>query len=71
MILYETYTRYIYEWLTDTFTTMFNNNADTITSILERIDSILTILQNGLYLGCFAFLFWVLFSIVRPYFFKV
>ncbi len=69
--MYDTYSRYIYEWLTGTFTTMFNNNADTITSILDRIDSILTILQYGLYLGVFAFLFWIGFTIVRPHFFKV
>jgi len=50
---------------------MFNSNADTITSILERIDNILMILQYGLYLGLFAFLFWIGFTIVRPHFFKV
>ena len=41
--MYDTYARYIYEWLTGTFSTMFSNNSDAITSILERIDSILTI----------------------------
>ena len=68
--MYDTYSQYIYNWLTNTFYPSFQSNSDTITSILERIDSILQILQYGLYLGVFAFLFWIGFTIVRPHFFK-
>lgn len=69
--MYDTYSQYIYSWLTETFQPMFESNSETITSILERIDSILTVLQYGLYMGVFAFLFWIGFTIVRPHFFKV
>lgn len=69
--MYDSYTYQIYTWLTNTFYPSFQSNSDTITSILERIDSILTVLQYGLYLGVFAFLFWIGFTIVRPHFFKV
>lgn len=69
--MYDSYTYQIYNWLTNTFYPSFQSNNDTITSILERIDNILTVLQYGLYLGVFAFLFWIGFTIVRPHFFKV
>lgn len=65
--MYDTYARYIYEWLTTTF---YNNWSTKIDSILSKLDSILTILQYGLYLGVFAFLFWIAFCLVRPHFFK-
>lgn len=68
--MYDTYARYIYEWLRDIFFPAFQNNSDVITSILDKIDNILTVLQYGLYLGTFAFLFWIGFVLVRPHFFK-
>ncbi len=68
--MYDTYARYIYEWLTETFFNSFKENYTVMNSILERIDNILMILQYGLYLGIFAFLFWIAFVIVRPHFFK-
>lgn len=68
--MYDTYSQYIYRWLVDTFQPMFESNSDTISSILDKVDNILSIVQNGLYLGVFAFLFWIGFTIVRPHFFK-
>lgn len=73
--MYDTYAKYIYEWLTNTFYSQWGNNFDTLfsklDSILTKIDSILIVLQWGLYLGVFAFLFWVVYSILKPHLFKV
>ena len=66
--MYDTYTRYIYEWLTNTF---FPKWQSQIGEILTKLDSILTIVQWGLYLGVFVFFFWVLYTFVKPYLFKV
>lgn len=66
--MYETYTRYIYEWLTDTFYVEWQSQIE---SILTKLDNILTVLQNGLYLGIFVFFFWIAYSILRPYLFKI
>ena len=57
--MYDTYSRYIYEWLTNTF---FINWESKIDSILDKLDSILTLLEWGLQLGIFVFLFWVVFT---------
>lgn len=66
--MYDTYSRYIYEWLTNTF---YSNWVDKIDSIISKIDNILTFLEMGLYLGVFAFLFWIVFTILRPHLFKI
>lgn len=66
--MYDTYTRMIYDWLRETFFPYFQSN---IQSILSKLDFILTFIKYGLYLGTFAFLFWVAFTFVRPHFFKV
>lgn len=66
--MYDTYARYIYEWLTNTF---YSNWVDKIDSIISKIDNILTFLEMGLYLGVFAFLFWIVFTILRPHLFKI
>lgn len=65
-----TYLRYIYEWLTGTLSPFLTNNSNILNSILTKINTILGILQNGLYLGVFAFLFWVIFVLIRPHLFK-
>lgn len=69
--MYDTYSYQIYNWLKDTFFPLFKSNTDLLSNILEKIDNILQLLQYGLYLGVFAFLFWVVFTIVRPHFFKI
>ena len=66
--MYDTYSRYIYEWLTNTF---YENWQNQIGSILTKLDNILTILQYGLYLGVFAFFFWIAFVILKPHLFKI
>ena len=66
--MYDTYARYIYEWLVNTFYPSWQSQG---ASILTKIDNILTIIQNGLYLGVFVFLFWVLYSILKPYLFRI
>lgn len=66
--MYDSYSRYIYEWLINTF---YSNWQTKIDSIIAKIDSILTVLQWGLYLGIFAFFFWILYSILKPHLFKV
>lgn len=68
--MYDTYSRYIYEWLQNTLYTLLSDNSDTISSILEKLNNILTILQYCLYLGCFALLLWVGILLVRPHLFK-
>lgn len=66
--MYDTYSRYIYEWLINTF---YKDWQVQIESILEKLDSILTFIQWGLYLGVFSFLFWVLYIFLKPHLFKV
>lgn len=66
--MYDTYSRYIYEWLTNTF---FINWESKIDSILDKLDSILTLLEWGLQLGVFVFLFWVVFTLLKPHLFKI
>lgn len=66
--MYDTYARYIYEWLTETF---YLNWETKIDSILTKLDSILTFIQWGLYLGLFAFMFWVVYTILKPHLFKI
>lgn len=66
--MYDSYSRYIYEWLTNTFFSVWQDKID---SILNKLDSILTIVEWGLYLGIFVFLFWVLYTILKPHLFKV
>ena len=73
--MYDTYTRYIYEWLTNTFYPKWQNEIGSILSkldtVLTKLDSIFTVVQWGLYLGIFVFFFWVLWSILKPHLFKV
>lgn len=66
--MYDTYARYIYEWLTNTFYTNWQTKID---SILTKLDSILTVTQNLLYLGVLVFFFWILYSILKPHLFKI
>ena len=66
--MYETYTRYIYEWLTNTFYPYYQKQ---IGDILSGIADITLLVRNGLYLGVFAFLLWVLYTWVRPHLLKV
>lgn len=65
--MYETYARYIYEWLVNTF---YPAHSEQISGIMTALNAILQILQYGLYLGVFALILWVFWSIVRPHFFK-
>lgn len=57
----------IYQWLVEVFYPAWQSSGSVI---LERLDRILTVLEYGLYVGVFAFMLWILFSIVRPHFFK-
>lgn len=65
--MYDTYSQQIYNWLVNTFYPSWQNHGE---SILERLDIILSVIQYGLYMGVFAFLFWLSFTLVRPHFFK-
>ena len=66
--MYDTYSRYIYEWLTNTFFSVWQDKID---SILNKLDSILTIVEWGLHLGIFVFFFWVVFTLLKPHLFKI
>lgn len=66
--MYDTYARYIYEWLTNTF---YSNWQTKIDSILSKLDSILTFVQWGLHLGVFALFIWLVITFLKPHLFKI
>ena len=66
--MYDTYARYIYEWLQNTFYPYYQ---DKIGTIISGLADITLLIRNGLYLGVFAFFLWVLYTWVRPHLLKV
>lgn len=65
--MYDSYSYQIYQWLINTFYPKWQTE---IGSIIDSLSNILKILEYGLYLGVFVFLYWVFFTLVRPHFFK-
>ena len=66
--MYDTYSRYIYEWLTNTFLKLWKED---IGLIINTVSSICMLIEYILYVGIFAFLFWVLYTILKPHLFKI
>lgn len=61
--MYDTYAQRIYEWLRETFYPSYQG-------LIADVSSIVTLVKYGLYIGVFAFLFWVAYKWISPYLFK-